>query len=192
MSFYYVGGSGLPYTYVAGGTTGRGDLNADGAVGNDPIYLPRTALDTAEIQFAGSPTEVAAQQAAFDRFIDGEACLRRQRGRIMARNSCRAPWSNLTNLALRQTLPRMRGQSVALELQVFNVLNLLNDRWGRVHVPALAMPGTTSQLAVLSQIGATAAPYTQPIYRFDPTLRRYSSENLDSYYQVQLAARYNF
>lgn len=192
LSFYYVGGSGLPYTYVAGGAMGRGDLNADGAVGNDPIYVPRSALDTAEIQFAGSSTEVAAQQAAFERFIEGATCLQRQRGRIMARNSCRAPWSNLTNVALRQALPRMRGQSVALELQVYNFLNLLSDRWGRVELPTLAMLGTTSQLPVLSQVGATPAPYSQPIYRFDSTLQRYSAENLDSHYQVQLAARYNF
>jgi hypothetical protein len=192
LSFYYVGGSGLPYTYVAGGTTGRGDLNADGAVGNDPIYIPRTALDTAEIQFAGSATEVAAQQAAFDRFVDGAACLRRQRGEIMARNSCRAPWSHQTNLALRQMLPRLRGQSLALEIQIFNLLNLLNERWGHVRIPSFATPATTSQLPLLAQVGTTSGPQGQPLYRFDPTMRRYSSENLDSYYQMQLAARYSF
>src|SRR5438270_9288947 len=88
LSLYYVGGSGLPFTYVAGGAQGRGDLNADGGLGNDPIYIPRSARDTAEIQFAGSPAEVGAQQQAFEEFVDGDACLRRQRGGIMTRNSC--------------------------------------------------------------------------------------------------------
>ena len=69
----YVGGSGFPYTYVAGGTAGRGDLNADGAVGNDPIYIPRAAVDTAEMKFGGTAVEVGTQQDAFDRFIDGAA-----------------------------------------------------------------------------------------------------------------------
>jgi len=192
LSFFYVGGSGVPYTYVAGGTQGRGDLNADGAVGNDPIYLPRNASDTTEIRFAGSQAEVAAQQAAFDRFVAGATCLDKQRGRIMSRNSCRSPSMNLTNLALRQALPAARGQSLAVELQVFNLLNLLNARWGRVGLPPGATLPTTSQIALLSQTGETAGPEGQPIYRFDATTRRYSYDNVDTYYQIQLAVRYSF
>ena len=30
LSFYYVGESGRPFTYIASGTLRRGDLNADG------------------------------------------------------------------------------------------------------------------------------------------------------------------
>ena len=54
LSFYYVGESGRPFTYIAFGTVGRGDLNADGSNANDPIYVPRNALDTLEIKFSGS------------------------------------------------------------------------------------------------------------------------------------------
>jgi hypothetical protein len=192
LSFFYVGGSGFPYTYVAGGAQGRGDLNADGAVGNDPIYIPRTAFDTAEIRFAGTPAEVSAQQAAFDRFVDGAPCLRTQRGHIMSRNSCRSPWMNLTNLALRQALLSARDQPLVFELQVFNVLNLLNSRWGRMKLPTGAVLATTSQIPLLSQVGETAGPQAQPVYRFDSTMQRSSDENFDSYYQIQLAVRYSF
>ena len=192
LSLFYIGGSGFPYTYVAGGTQGRGDLNADGAVGNDPIYIPRSARDTAEIQFGGSPAEVAAQQTAFQRFIDGASCLREQRGQIMSRNSCRSPWVSTTNLAIRQMLPSMRAQSFVFEVQVFNLLNLLNSRWGRELLPTGATPTTTSQIPLLSQVGQTAGPQPQPIYRFDPTMARYSYDNFDTYYQIQLAVRYNF
>jgi hypothetical protein len=192
LSFFYVGGSGVPYTYVAGGTQGRGDLNADGAVGNDPIYIPRTALDTTEIRFGGSQADIETQQAAFERFVEGATCLREQRGTIMSRNSCRSPWMSLTNLAIRQALPSMREQSLSLELQVFNLLNLLNSRWGRVGLPPGATLATTSQIPLLSQIGETAGPQGQPIYRFDPAMRRYNYENFDTYYQIQLAVRYSF
>jgi hypothetical protein len=192
VSFFYVGGSGFPYTYVAGGTQGRGDLNADGGVGNDPIYIPRTALDTAEITFGGSQTEVKAQQAAFERFVDGAACLRQQRGRIMARNSCRSPWMHLTNLAVLQALHGARAQALTFELQVFNVLNLLSARWGRVQLPSGAALANTSQIALLSQIGETRGPPGQPIYRFDPTMRRYTFDSFDTYYQIQMAVRWNF
>ncbi len=192
VSFFYVGGSGVAYTYVAGGTQGRGDLNADGAAGNDPVYIPRTAFDTAEITFGGSRAEVDAQQTAFERFIDGAACLRRQRGRIMARNGCRSPWMSATNLAIRQGVASVQGQSLALELQVFNLLNLLNPRWGRVELPTGSTLATTSQIPLLSQVGETAGPQGQPIFRFDTTTRRYSHDNVDTYYQLQLAARYTF
>jgi hypothetical protein len=192
LSFAYVGGSGFPYTYVAGGTGGRGDLNADGAVGNDPIYVPREASDIAEVRFAGSAEEVGAQQAAFERFIDGAACLRNQRGEIMARNSCRSPWMNLTNLAVRQALPTVGGQSLIVELQVFNLLNLLNSRWGRMTLPTGTVLASTNQIPLLSHLGETTGAQPQPIYRFDPAMRRYSDENVETYYQLQFAVRYNF
>jgi len=148
--------------------------------------------DTSEIRFAGSPAEVATQQAAFDRLIERSACLRTQRGRIMSRNSCRTPWMNIATLALRQTLPTRQSQALALELQVFNVFNLLNPRWGRVQFPTGAVPTSSNQVVLLSQVGETTGPGAQPIYRFDPTMRRYSSENYDSFYQIQLALRYVF
>ncbi|HEV8218152.1 MAG TPA: hypothetical protein VGP95_20020, partial [Gemmatimonadaceae bacterium] len=192
VSVYYVGGSGFPYTYVAGGSQGRGDLNADGAVGNDPIYIPRSASDTTEIRFTGTPEQLDAQRTAFDRFVDTAPCLRNQRGRIMSRNSCRTPWMNLANLALRQTVPTRHSQALALELQVFNFLNLLNPRWGRVQFPTGAVPTSSNQVALLSQVAETTGTDPQPVYRFDTTMRRYSSENYDSFYQIQLALRYIF
>ena len=180
LSIFYVGGSGFPYTYVASGTGGRGDLNADGAVGNDPIYIPRSAFDAAEISFGGSDADVKAQQMAFERFVDGAPCLRTHRGRIMSRNSCRSPWVSLANLALRQAVPAVGSQSFVLEVQVFNVLNMLNSRWGRVSMPTGAVLANTNQMTLLSQIGETAGQDAQPVYRFDPTMNRYSSDNLDT------------
>jgi hypothetical protein len=45
---------------------------------------------------------------------------------------------------------------------------------------------------LLSQVGETAGPQAQPIYRFDSTMRHVSDENFDSYYQIQLAVRFSF
>jgi len=89
-------------------------------------------------------------------------------------------------------LPTRQSQALALELQVFNIFNLLNPRWGRVQFPTGAVPTSSNQVALLSQVGETDGPGAQPIYRFDPTVRRYSSENYDSFYQIQLALRYVF
>ena len=110
----------------------------------------------------------------------------------MSRNSCRTPWMHLTNLAIRQTVPSIREQSWALELQGFNLLNLLNDRWGRVQLPTGTVLATSSQIPLLSQVGQTAGPSAQPVYRFDSSLRQYDDQNFETYYQIQLAVRYNF
>jgi hypothetical protein len=194
VSLYYLGSSGFPYTYVAGGDPRRGDLNADGTSANDPIYVPRNAADTAEIRFGGAASQVAAQQAAFEQFIDGSSCLRRQRGSIMTRNSCRSPWVDLTNVALRQSVPAMRGHAITLEVEVFNFLNLLSSRWGAIAIPNPVGATLSSQVPVLSQVGQSAGPLSQsqPLFTFDPTLRRFSSQNIDSYYQIQVGARYSF
>lgn len=99
---------------------------------------------------------------------------------------------HLTNLAVRQALPLMRTHALALELQLFNVLNLLNPRWGREQTPPGAVLSSSSQIPLLTQVGETTGSYAQPIFRFDPAMSRYSFDNVDSYYQIQLAARYNF
>ena len=142
-SFFYVGESGSPFTYVAWGTSRRGDLNADGAVGNDPIYVPTSAFDPNEIVFSGQSDSAAAdnsaaaqsrrvgaEQVAFQHLIDGTACLRGQRSGILSRNSCREPWSNTTVASVRQRIPTGGDRALTAEMDVFNVLNLLHSAWG--------------------------------------------------------------
>jgi len=181
VSLVYIGESGLPYTYFANGDPRTGDLNADGTTQNDPVYIPKSTSDTLEIRFSGTAADVAAQQAAFDQFLRDTPCANVQRGRIMERNSCRSPWRNTTNLSLRQSLPTRRGHTLMLQLDIFNLLNLMNKRWGLLQIP---------NTALLTQVQGQAAQ--QPIFRFDPAFLPYSSQNLYSYYQIEVAARYSF
>ncbi len=194
VSFYYVGESGRPFTYRAWGVGRRGDLNADGSNVNDPIYVPRHAFDTNEIRFsghsaqAGADTSAAAQaervsrqQAAFERFIQSSSCLRRQRGRILERNSCREPWSHTTVLSVRQAIP-IAGGGLEAELDLFNVLNLLDSDWGLFRV---------AEPAVLQHVGQTRDG-EQPIFRFDTTRPRWTTLPTESAFQLQFALRYRF
>ena len=199
LSFYYIGESGSPLTYVAWGTGGRGDLNADGAVGNDPVYIPLNALDSTEIRFsgqsdaagadtssAGRSARVAGQQMGLERFITGNPCLARQRGRIMERNSCRMPFTHTTIASIRQSLfAGGGGQSLSAQLDVFNVLNLLHAAWGLYR---------TSDGALLEQVGQTpgSGSGSQPIFRFDATRARWVTLPVESAYQLQLSLRYRF
>ena len=182
LSFYYVGESGRPFTYVAWGALRQGDLNADGSNANDPIYVPRSAFDTSEIHFDGSAGAVQLQQAAFEVIIERTSCLRRQRGLIVRRNSCREPWSNTTIASVRQSLPLGGLQA---QLDVFNILNLLNSRWGLRREAATGL---------LQHVGQTSEPTntSHAIFHFDATAPRWITVATESAFQLQLALRYGF
>lgn len=196
LSFYYVGESGGPFTYRAWGIGRRGDLNADGSNQNDPIYVPRDAFDADEIAFSGrseapdadnSPAaqaeRVRAQRAAFEELIERTPCLRRHRGRILERNSCREPWTHTTVLSVRQAIP-VAGRGLEAEIDVFNVLDLLGSDWGVVR---------EVDPALLEHVGQTAGePSTaQPVFRFDAS-RPVATPLEESAFQLQLALRYRF
>jgi carboxypeptidase family protein/TonB-dependent receptor-like protein len=196
ISLLYVGESGSPFTFRAGGSGGRGDLNADGGL-NDPVYVPRSALDPAEILLTGLSSEPdadnspAAQEArvlsqglAFDRFIQSFACLHRQRGRILERNSCREPWAHSTAASLRQMIP-IGNQTLQVQLDVFNLLNLLNGEWGRRR---LANP------VLLEHVGQTpgASGQPEPVFRFVESAADWTIDPAESAFQLQFGVRYGF
>jgi hypothetical protein len=116
--------------------------------------------------------------------VEKTPCLRRQRGRIAARNSCREPWTHTTVASVRQGVPIGR-QVLELEVDAFNLLNLLSDRWGRYQ---LARP------RVLEQVGQATdgAGGPQPIFHFDPAFAKWETLPTESAFQLQVAARYRF
>jgi hypothetical protein len=197
VSLLYRGESGSPFTYRAGGAGRRGDLNADGSNVNDPIYVPRDVADTNEIRFSGrsdangadnsaaaQAQRVMEQQKAFGEFIRQSRCLRRQRGRILERNSCREPWSHMTVASVRQRIP-VGARTLEVQADLFNVLNLLHTNLGRVHI---ATP------RLLEHVGQTTGPSTttQPIFRFDLSRSEWTTLQNESAFQIQVALRYRF
>jgi len=198
VAFSYIGESGVPFTYLAFGALGRGDLNADGSNTNDPIYVPRDAFAEGEIRFSGLSSAAGAdnsaetqarrvgeQQRGYERFIASTACLGAHRGTIVKRNTCRAPWVHTSNVLIEQSVPLRGSRPLLVRLEVFNVLNLLHPRWGRLRTP---------QAAVLEHVGqvAVGASASEPLFRFDPDRPRLDSRNIESAYQLQLALRYDF
>jgi hypothetical protein len=184
LAYYYIGESGSPFTYRAFGAGPLGDLNADGSNQNDPIYVPRSAFDAAEIHFDGDVEDVPRQQAAFERFVERTPCLRRQRGSIVQRNSCREPWAHTTVASLRQSIP-LAGRTVEAQVDAYNVLDLMRSDRGRYRV---AIP------ELLEHVGQTAGPpgQSQPIFRFDEQRPDWLDAPAESSFQLQLALRYRF
>jgi hypothetical protein len=197
LSFYYVAESGVPFTYLAYGVSRRGDLNADGSNANDPIYVPRDPLDENEIILSGRSDapgadnsaaaqvqRIATQRTALARFIDRSQCLRRQRGLIVERNSCREPMSHTTIAGARHTFQLGRHQLEA-DLDVFNVLNLINSRWGQYRV---------SDSRLLEHVGQTpdTPDKAQPVFRFNSERTEWTTLTTESAFQLQLGLRYRF
>jgi hypothetical protein len=191
ISFTYIGQSGTPYTLRSGGSSGRGDLNLDGTNTNDPIYIPSAVGDPISPYVFQS----AANEAAFQEYISGESCLSSQRGRIMERNSCRNPWQNQLDIALRQRLPVFRGDA-AFEVQIFNFLRMLDRDWGQVETVG---GGEFFDQEVLTAVSATAGPDPRHIVTFNQQLldQRFqpvssnASINRSTYY-IQAGVRYSF
>jgi outer membrane receptor protein involved in Fe transport len=202
FSFFYSGFTGFAMMYTA-----NGDLNGDGFNGNDPIYVPKNATDPNEIRFvdqgSGSTLITAAAQAtAFEKFISDNECLDKQRGKIMDRNSCYAPWSNRVDFSWRQSLPEIGGQRLSAQLDIFNFTNLVGrmvgqDEWGQQQSPVLSP--TFPQQQALTLRGRTAGPLntSYPTYNFNANLITSGAfvrqQTLASnFFQMQLTLKYSF
>jgi hypothetical protein len=180
VSFIFTGESGVPFDYVY-----SGDLNGDGSINNDLIYVPTDARLATEIQFftqAGSPTP-AAQAAAFEQFIASNACLSSQRGTIMNRNTCRTPWTKRIDVDIRQSLPTIRGQNFLVQLDIFNFLNLLNRSWGAQDLGSSNSPNILTRRAFNG---------TDGVYSFNPSFSQFNTQNASSNYAMQLQLKYTF
>jgi hypothetical protein len=181
-AFFYEGLSGTPFTYGI-----AGDANADGLAGNDIMYIPRDARPGGDVElvvpdeksgeFLPAP---AAEYAALANTIGDEGCLRRQRGHILHRNSCRESWSNHADARLSRVFSTFQGQSLELTLDIFNVLHLVNPDWGLVR---------GSDAAVLELVGYDPAG-GRGVYQRLPVRRFIKEEN--SRWRLQLGARYTF
>ena len=211
VTLSYQGVSGSVHDYVYGGSGGRGDLNADGIVGNDLIYIPNDVNNTSEIRFqqlvvttAGKPDTLSAVNQAkfFNDLIDKSPCLSEARGQIMERNSCRLPFSNNFDLSVRQNIPILSSsQRVAVQLDIFNFGNLLNKKWGQQQVSPYSSFNNISLLTHTSSTStdpATAVPTVTFNYRtLDPDktgeIDPYRVGNfVANYYRMQLSARISF
>ncbi len=201
ITLYYEGTSGVPFVYVT-----QGDLNGDLVNGNDPIYIPRDARDPNEMLIGtfnattGVFTQNVSAAQAFENFIAQQPCLNRNRGRIMERNSCRSPFQHRLDLSVRQGIPTIRGR-VAVQLDIFNLLNMINRKWGQIKLPTLGATFNNQSALIQNARTPGSLATSQPVFTFDSRLynattlqpQAFNSRSLgSSNYQVQLTMRYSF
>jgi hypothetical protein len=137
-----------------------GDLNGDGASGNDLIYIPR---DTSEMNFVtftqGGVTYTAEQQAqAFETYIQQDSYLRDHRGQYAERGTVFLPMVRRVDLSITQDVfKNIRGKRNTGQFRIdfTNFGNLLNHSWGvseRFTVPVTQANGAQ----ILTSNGADA------------------------------------
>jgi hypothetical protein len=172
-SLTYNGSSSTPFTYTV-----NDDANGDGFSGNDPIYVPTDASDIT----LRDPDDWDELNA----YIADEPCLNEARGTLLGRNTCRGPWVSFINARISKVFRTLRGQSFEINLDIFNLPNLIKSSWGVNR----STTGFENQ-AILSQTG-----YDVANQRGEYTTRNLSQKDgvvaSWSRYQLMLSGRYIF
>lgn len=172
--------SGTPYA-----VTVSGDANADGTARNDLAYIPR---DAGDISLANPDV-----YPALDAFIQSQPCLRRQRGRLVTRNSCRNPRVYLLDGRIAKKLWTGDARGFEIVADLFNVANMLNRSWG------LVRETTSREDAPLLPVSGWDLARNRPRYSIpvsangQPVLLPLNKVVADaSRWRVQLGVRYDF
>jgi hypothetical protein len=181
----FSGAGGNRYSFIY-----SGDVNGDGAGGNDLIYIPRSQ---SEIRFApltiGTTTLTAAQQwTALDAFIQQDGYLSGHRGQIAERFGLVNPWYSDIDVRLQQDvafLTGARAHGVQVSLDVMNLGNLLNSGWG---VRKVASASATSPLTLVR-----FDPDGTPVFNFTgPASTFIDDPDVLSRWGAQLGLKYFF
>ena len=179
--------SGNRFAYVYGG-----DINNDGTLSNDLLYVPTDAeIDlmpfTTLVDVNGVSQNAAAQRAAFKQFIAQDEYLSELRGQYTEKYGGETPWNTQVDLRILQDLMvnKKNKQTLQFSIDVINLGNLISSKWGVVEYATTS--GYYQPLSVSYNNNA-------PTYQFDPSIKKTFTESpdLQSRWQVQLGLRYIF
>jgi Carboxypeptidase regulatory-like domain len=192
VSVYFEGrnaGNGS-YTY-------SGDMNGDGAFGNDLIYIPRNPSEMHFVSnrvIVGTDTTIytpAQQAAAWEAFINQDPYLRTHRGTFAQRNAVFLPMVYRADLSISQDVGREIGgrpNRIQIRLDMLNVTNWLNHDWG------VSQGFVTNTPLIYAGVDATGAP----TYRLATTGGQLISQSFQKVvttadvWRMQLGVRYLF
>jgi hypothetical protein len=132
LAFFYTGQSGSPYTLIYQSAPGTGGSNA-------PLpYIPKNQNDIRLVDYTlnGQVYSAAQQWLDLNSLIEEDSYLKTRRGQYAERNGLRTPGTKSLDMKLMHEFKFGNSdhrQSLQISLDVFNVLNLLNNNWGHVN-----------------------------------------------------------
>jgi hypothetical protein len=126
VGLFYEGRKGKPYSW-----TYINDINGDGVGGNDLMYIPKPGDNTVSFRDLNANGS-ADEEAAFWAVVNANPELRRNIGGVVKRNEAFSRFVNTFDLRVSQELPGFFDDNkFIVTLDVLNVGNLLNKKWGR-------------------------------------------------------------
>jgi len=133
LSLFYNGQSGDLYSYVY---NNRNINNESGSTSRERhlIYVPADANDIVLVD--DGDVTAAEQWTALDKFISEDEYLSGRRGEYAEKNSNRTPFTHQFDLRIAQDLGVNiggTGNRLQVSLDIFNVGNFINDKWGVVY-----------------------------------------------------------
>jgi len=169
------------------------------------IYVPKNAgeLVFADLTTSTGAIYTAADQAKdFNNFVDNDKYLSTRRGKYAERNGLRTPWNHFMDMQVTHEIKfkiRQRKQSIQLIATMFNVLNLLNNDWGKVrfvtnvnnyNVPLLGFATDANKVAP----GGTGYIPTYNFLKYpdNNNSQYYTVDPINSRWQLQFGLKYNF
>lgn len=141
------------------------------------------------------PHSASEQATAFNTFIDGNKYLRSRRGNFTERNGTRTPWNNDVDFRFSQDFTMSpvgakHAHVVTFNLDILNLTNLLDKKWGWVYF-APATYNYTESVGLVPYIPAkTSQGYPQ--YIFQNPGKSYSVDFMQSRWQMDMGVRYSF
>ena len=188
-----VAATGSKISYVYGN-----DMNGDGQI-NDLIFVPKTLNDINFVQFTSGSTVFTPDQqtVAFGTYVNNHPYLSTIKGDYAQRNGGQFPWLTRMDVSIEQELfVKIAGKRNAIKLRadIFNVGNLINDKWGLGYINTASAPLTYKGKNAAGQPTFTMATQVdrqtnQTILLRDAFLK---SRTIQDVYQFQLGVRYVF
>lgn len=216
LSFFYSGQSGNPYSIVYVGNPGNG--------GNSSSlpYIPKSQSDIRLVDYTlnGQLYTAAQQWADLNSFIENDPYLKTRRGQYAERNGLRTPWVHQLDMKLLQEFRLSKkdpSRKLQVSLDVFNLLNLLNNNWGHINFVTNVNNYTVNFLRFANysldaggnpvavgtagstpgkNVGTPASGYIPTFTYFKPTglngNQYYTTDPLNSRWQAQLGVKLIF
>jgi hypothetical protein len=181
-----------------------GDMNGDSFSANDLIYIPRNTSEMNFVTFtSGGRTFTAEEQAAaFERYIEQDAYLRKHRGQYAERNGAVLPMMRRADLSVVQDVFRNVGgkrNGLQIRADFINFLNFLNQKWGVGWRP-VATVNSSNQVQLLTNPGVDAqgrATYRLALVNNELIAKSFQRSantrtTTSDVYQFMISVRYSF